>query len=72
MSNGLLESEAYLPAAMKGWKVLSSAVHPDGKFGWVQGVNEKPDVVTKDDSQLFGVGAFLLAGSALHDFLGQK
>tara|TARA_R110002012_G_scaffold228025_1_gene400223 strand:+ start:5910 stop:7103 length:1194 start_codon:yes stop_codon:yes gene_type:complete len=72
MNNGLLESEAYLPAAMKGWKVLSSAVHPDGKFGWVQGVNEKPDVVTKDDSQLFGVGAFLLAGSALYDFLGQK
>lgn len=72
MNNGLLESESYLPAAIKGWKVLSSAVHPDGKFGWVQGVNEKPDLVTKNDSQLFGVGAFLLAGSALYDYLHQR
>ncbi|GEA07871.1 hypothetical protein KUL42_26320 [Alteromonas sp. KUL42] len=52
--------------------MLSAAVHPDGKFGWVQGVNEKPDVVTKDDSQLFGVGAFLLAGSAMYDFLNEQ
>ncbi|MDG6099927.1 hypothetical protein EXU34_20920 [Alteromonas sp. ZYF713] len=69
INNDLLDKRTYLPKAVKGWQVLSSAVHPDGKFGWVQGVNEKPDVVTKDDSQLFGVGAFLLAGSAMYDFL---
>ena len=69
INNDLLNESTYLPSALKGWQVLSSAVHPDGKFGWVQGVNEKPDVVTKDDSQLFGVGAFLLAGSAMYDFV---
>lgn len=69
INSGLLDRNTYLPNVKKGWKVLSSAVHPDGKFGWVQGVNEKPDVVTKDDSQLFGVGAFLLAGSAMYDLL---
>lgn len=69
INNDLLDESTYLPSALKGWQVLSSAVHPDGKFGWVQGVNEKPDVVTKDDSQLFGVGAFLLAGSAMYDFV---
>jgi len=69
INNNLLNESTYLPSALKGWQVLSSAVHPDGKFGWVQGVNEKPDVVTKDDSQLFGVGAFLLAGSAMYDFV---
>ena len=72
VNNGLLDEKAYMPAAMKGWNVLSSAIHPEGKFGWVQGVNEKPDVVTKDDSQLFGVGAFLLAGSALFDYLESR
>ncbi|MBU3020689.1 glycoside hydrolase family 105 protein [Aestuariibacter sp. A3R04] len=72
INNDLLDESTYLPNVVKGWKVLSSAVHPDGKFGWVQGVNEKPDVVTKEDSQLFGVGAFLLAGSAMYDFLGKK
>lgn len=69
INNGLLDKNTYLPNVKKGWGVLSSAVHPDGKFGWVQGVNEKPDVVTKNDSQLFGVGAFLLAGSAMYDLL---
>lgn len=69
INNDLLNESTYLPSALEGWQVLSSAVHPDGKFGWVQGVNEKPDVVTKDDSQLFGVGAFLLAGSAMYDFV---
>ncbi|WP_129740726.1 glycoside hydrolase family 88/105 protein [Alteromonas sp. 76-1] len=72
INNDLLDESTYLPSALKGWQVLSSAVHPDGKFGWVQGVNEKPDVVTKDDSQLFGVGAFLLAGSAMYDFVDSQ
>ena len=72
INNDLLDERTYLPTALKGWQVLSSAVHPDGKLGWVQGVNEKPDVVTKDDSQLFGVGGFLLAGSAMYDLLEAK
>jgi unsaturated rhamnogalacturonyl hydrolase len=47
-------------------------VHPDGKFGWVQGVNDKPDVVAYEDSQLYGVGAFLLAGSQMHDLTSKN
>ena len=64
---GLLKKEQYLPYVLKGWNILENSVHPDGKFGWVQGVNDKPDVVTYDDSQLYGVGAFLLAGSMIYD-----
>lgn len=69
VNNGLLDKAVYLPNILKGWKVLSAAIHPDGKFGWVQGVNDKPDVVAYDDSQLYGVGAFLLAGSQMYDLV---
>jgi unsaturated rhamnogalacturonyl hydrolase len=32
-------------------------------LGWVQRVGVGPDQVDKDDTQLYGVGAFLLAAS---------
>jgi rhamnogalacturonyl hydrolase YesR len=67
INNGLLEKDAYVPSVTKAWKILTAAIHPDGKFGWVQGVNDKPDVVAYEDSQLYGVGAFLLAGSEMYD-----
>lgn len=71
INNGILNKQQYLPKALKGWHILKSAIHPDGKFGWVQGVNDKPDVVAYDDSQLYGVGAFLLAGSQMHDLVSK-
>ena len=72
INQGLLSEEEYLPQILNAWTVLNNAVHPDGKFGWVQGVNDKPDVVAYDDSQLYGVGAFLLAGSQMYDFVSNK
>ena len=72
INQGLLSEEEYLPQILNAWTVLNNAVHPDGKFGWVQGVNDKPDVVAYDDSQLYGVGAFLLAGSQMYDFVSNN
>lgn len=69
VNQGLLDKEEYLPKILKAWNILSSSIHPDGKFGWVQGVNDKPDVVAYEDSQLYGVGAFLLAGSQMYDLV---
>jgi glycerol transport system substrate-binding protein len=40
---------------------------PDGKIGWVQQVGFAPDQVTADDTQFYGVGAFLLAGSQVRE-----
>jgi hypothetical protein len=42
---------------------LIGAVQQDGKLGWVQRVGTAPDKVSADDTQLYGVGAFLLAAS---------
>jgi unsaturated rhamnogalacturonyl hydrolase len=69
---GLLPERAYRVAAERGWQALARAVTPEGKLGWVQQIGVGPDSVHAEDTQLYGVGAFLLTGSemyrlALHD-----
>lgn len=64
---GLLERGAYEPALRKGWAALARSVHADGKVGWVQPVGDRPNDVSFDDTQFFGVGAFLLAATAVSD-----
>ena len=63
VNHGLLPAAQYRPAIDKGWGALTAAVEPDGKLGWVQRVGAAPDQVGPDDTQLYGVGAFLLAAS---------
>jgi len=61
----LLDQEEYAPSIERGWQALARAVAKDGKLGWVQQVSDRPDAVTETDSQFYGVGAFLLAASAV-------
>jgi rhamnogalacturonyl hydrolase YesR len=63
VNQGLLPAAQYRPAIDKGWNALTAAIEPDGKLGWVQRVGAAPDQVGPDDTQLYGVGAFLLAAS---------
>ena len=62
---GLLDREKYLPAVIKCWEQLVSFVFADGKLGWIQPIGEKPKEVTADMTEVYGVGAFLLAGSEM-------
>jgi rhamnogalacturonyl hydrolase YesR len=64
---GLLPEPRFRQAVERGWSALEAAVHPDGKLGWVQQIGAEPGAVSADDTQLYGVGAFLLAGSAIYD-----
>jgi len=61
----LLDAEEYRPAINQGWAALARAVAKDGKLGWVQQVSDRPETVNADDTQFYGVGAFLLAASAV-------
>ena len=65
--SGLLRAPSYRAAAEQGWTCLGAALQPDGRLGWVQSQNDRPDGVTAHDTQPFGVGAFLLAGAAVYD-----
>lgn len=69
---GLLDDARYRPAAIRGWTALQRAVQPDGMLGWVQQVSDRPDSVAQGDTQFYGAGAFLLAGSAMYDLSRHK
>ncbi len=62
---GLLERRDYEPVARRGWAALTRSIQPDGRLGWVQQVSDRPEQVEPQDTQYYGVGAFLLAASAL-------
>ncbi|MES2987549.1 MAG: glycoside hydrolase family 88 protein [Pseudomonadota bacterium] len=64
---GLLDRATYQPAAIRGWEALVRAVQPDGRLGWVQQVSDRPDQVSAGETQFYGTGAFLLAGTAMAD-----
>jgi rhamnogalacturonyl hydrolase YesR len=61
----LLDAGEYRPAVGKGWAALKRAVAKDGQLGWVQQVSDRPENVAAGDTQFYGVGAFLLAASAV-------
>jgi rhamnogalacturonyl hydrolase YesR len=63
INHGQLRAAQYRSSVDRGWRALLAAVQPDGKLGWVQRVGAGPDQVGKEDTQLYGVGAFLLAAS---------
>ncbi len=65
INTGLLKEKKYKPIVTKAWEALVSAVHADGKLGWVQPIGEDPKKVTADMTEVYGVGAFLLAGTEL-------
>ncbi|RYY37468.1 MAG: glycosyl hydrolase family 88, partial [Sphingomonadales bacterium] len=64
---GLLDRATYQPAAIRGWDAIVRAVQPDGMLGWVQQVGDRPDSVSARETQFYGAGAFLLAGTAMAD-----
>jgi len=63
INHGLLPRKQYLPVVERAWNGLAHSVHLDGKLGWVQEPDKQPGLVTAEDTQEYGVGAFLLAGS---------
>lgn len=69
VNNGYLDEAKFRPVIERGWHGLVRAVHPDGKLGWVQQVASAPGSARYEDTQLYGVGAFLMAGAEIADLL---
>jgi rhamnogalacturonyl hydrolase YesR len=66
IDRGILDRATYLPVVKKGWRGLLVHVYEDGRLGSIQAVGAAPEVVPPTSSYVYGVGAFLLAGSELH------
>ncbi|WP_380784877.1 glycoside hydrolase family 105 protein [Sphingomonas sp. R86521] len=67
VDSGLLARKIHRPAAIRGWAALGRSVQPDGMLGWVQQVSDRPDRVSATDTQFYGSGAYVLAGTAMYD-----
>jgi rhamnogalacturonyl hydrolase YesR len=69
IDNGYLEKEKYLPAVISGWKSMVSSVWPDGKVGFIQPIGYDPKTVTREMTEVYGVGGFLMAGTQIYKMI---
>jgi rhamnogalacturonyl hydrolase YesR len=65
VNNGYLDRATYLPAIVKGWKSMVTSVWPDGKVGFIQPIGADPKTVTREMTEVYGVGGFLMAGTEI-------
>ena len=70
VNHGLLERATHLPAITRAWNGLMTRVRPDGLVGYVQPVGAAPDHLEAANTQDYGTGAFLMAGSEILRLLG--
>jgi unsaturated rhamnogalacturonyl hydrolase len=63
VNNGLLDKKTYQPVVAKAWAGLLTHIYADGRLGSIQRIGGAPGSVTPGGSYVYGVGAFLLAGS---------
>lgn len=71
VNNGLLDRAKYAPAAEKAWASLVACVEADGKLTHVQPIGADPKKFPADSTEVYGVGAFLLAGSEIYRLAGR-
>lgn len=62
---GLLPKDEYLPIVRKGWEALVKSVDTEGKLCWVQPVGASPKNVQKKNTEVYGVGAFLMTAAEI-------
>ena len=63
--HGLLDRKKYLPVIEKSWRGMLTHVYADGRLGSIQPIGAEPGQFKPSSSYVYGVGAFLMAGSEL-------
>jgi unsaturated rhamnogalacturonyl hydrolase len=66
VNEGLLDRATYGPVIRRGWSALVRAVHPNGMLGYVQRIGDQPGNTSESGTEIYGVGALLLAGSEVY------
>ncbi|MEJ0091847.1 MAG: glycoside hydrolase family 88 protein [Limisphaerales bacterium] len=66
VNQGLLDRAEFEPAVRKAWAALVSCVDADGKLTHVQPIGADPKKFAPESTEVYGVGAFLLAGSEVY------
>jgi unsaturated rhamnogalacturonyl hydrolase len=63
VNQGLIHRGIFEPAVRKAWQSLAGCVTPEGKLTHVQPIGADPKKFDDNATEVYGVGAFLLAGS---------
>jgi unsaturated rhamnogalacturonyl hydrolase len=66
VNQGLLDRAQFEPAVRKAWTALVTSADADGKLTHVQPVGADPKKFADDATEVYGTGAFLLAGSEVY------
>ena len=66
VNQGLLDGAKFKPAVRRAWTALADCVDAEGKLTHVQPIGADPKTFADDSTEVYGVGAFLLAGSELY------
>ncbi|WP_302014313.1 glycoside hydrolase family 88 protein [uncultured Akkermansia sp.] len=69
VNQGYLDAEEYLPVIRRAWKAACEAVTPEGALGWVQPIADKPGHYSGEDTEVYGAGAYLMAGCELRKWV---
>lgn len=72
INEGQLDRAAYEPVVRKAWAALVECVNPDGKLTHVQPIGADPKKFDPGHTDVYGVGAFLLAGTEMYRLDGGR
>ena len=70
VNHGVLDRRKFEPAVAEGWNALAACLDGNGKLTHVQPIGADPKNFPADSSEVYGVGAFLLAGSEVYGMAG--
>jgi rhamnogalacturonyl hydrolase YesR len=71
MNHHLLDRRKYMPVVSKAWRGMIAHVYEDGRLGSIQPIGGEPGKYKPSSSYVYGVGAFLLAGSEVSKLGGK-
>ena len=64
--HGLLPHSTYDPPIRRAWAGALMHIYEDGRLGCIQPIGSSPAAFSETSSYVYGVGAFLLAGSEIY------
>jgi rhamnogalacturonyl hydrolase YesR len=66
VNQGILDRAAFEPAVQRAWRALAGCVDAQGRLTHVQPIGADPKKFREDSTEVYGIGAFLLAGSEVY------
>lgn len=72
INRGLLDRATCEPVVFKAWDALTKCVTDEGLLGYVQPVGGRPGDAFADKTEVYGIGAFLAAGSEVYKLVSEK